>query len=227
MHPRRSRARCHEGLHACAAVVRAQREQRERRRPHLRRLLGHPATSTCRRSSRRFSSRIWSQPWRRSTASSASASSIATSRASSDRRRSAVHGQPNHIAVHIRSGDLFDRPDPHPNFVQPPLAFYILALGHFAEARSDVRGHARLRRRRQSGDPRAAGLSRAAVLLLGLERSLSDDFARLLEHRVLVLGRGASGSRSQHSRRISRRSTSPGASPDFSGWYRSGAWTAI
>ena len=45
---------------------------------------------------------------------------------------------PNHVAVHIRSGDLFDRADPHPNFVQPPLAYYTTALRHFAAPRTGV-----------------------------------------------------------------------------------------
>ena len=101
---------------------------------------------------------------------------------------------PSHIAVHIRSGDLFDRPDPHPNFVQPPLAFYTRALIHFREARSDAEVTLVYE---DEANPVIPAL-RAFLECSGTPYSvssgfLSDDFARLLEHRALVLGRGSFG----------------------------------
>ncbi len=101
----------------------------------------------------------------------------------------------NHVAVHIRSGDLFDRPDPHPNFAQPPLAFSTLALSHFAQARSEV--HVTLVYE-DEGNPvlpaLRAFLEHGGISYSVSSSSLSDDLAELLEHRVLVLGRGSFGS---------------------------------
>ena len=100
----------------------------------------------------------------------------------------------NHIAVHIRSGDLFDRPDPHPNFVQPPLAFYTAALSHFAGGHPEI--HVTLVYE-DEGNPVVAAL-RNFVGSIGFScsvssSSLEDDLSVLLEHRALVLGRGSFG----------------------------------
>ncbi len=100
----------------------------------------------------------------------------------------------NHVAVHIRSGDLFDRPDPHPNFAQPPLAFYALALHHFAATRPDV--HVTLVYE-DDGNPVVAALQdflkRERIPNSVSSASISDDLSVLLEHRALVLGRGSFG----------------------------------
>ena len=101
---------------------------------------------------------------------------------------------PSHIAVHIRSGDLFDRSDPHPNFVQPPLAFYALALSHFAETRSDIEVTLVYE---DDGNPvipaLRASLESSRTRYSVSSASLFDDLAQLLEHRALVLGRGSFG----------------------------------
>jgi len=98
----------------------------------------------------------------------------------------------NHVAVHIRSGDLFDRPDPHPNFVQPPLAFYTLALSHFAAARRGV--HVALVYE-DEGNPvipvLRAFLATERIPYAVSSSSLSEDLSVLLAHRALVLGRGS------------------------------------
>ena len=127
--------------------------------------------------------------------SSASDSSTGTLRASSRRRRSQSRGRPaTHVAVHIRSGDLFDRPDPHPNFVQPPLAYFTTALRHFAAARSGV--HVTFVYE-DEGNPVIAALRAfldgAGVPYTVASASLASDLATLLEHRALVLGRGSFG----------------------------------
>ena len=100
----------------------------------------------------------------------------------------------NRIAVHIRSGDLFDRPDPHPNFVQPPLAFFRLALSHFVATRSDVNVTLVYE---DEGNPVIAALrsflENIRIAYSVSSSSLSDDLAVLLEHRALVLGRGSFG----------------------------------
>ena len=101
---------------------------------------------------------------------------------------------PNHVAVHIRSGDLFDRADPHPNFVQPPLAYYTAALRHFAAARSGIQVTLVYE---DEGNPVVAALH-AFLESAGLpwtisSGSLASDLATLLEHRALVLGRGSFG----------------------------------
>ncbi len=101
---------------------------------------------------------------------------------------------PNHVAVHLRSGDLFDRPDPHPNFVQPPLAYYTTALRHFAAARAGA--HVTLVYE-DEGNP-VIGALHAFLGDAGLPHtiasaSLASDLATLLEHRALVLGRGSFG----------------------------------
>lgn len=100
----------------------------------------------------------------------------------------------NHVAVHVRSGDLFDRPDPHPNFVQPPLAFYETALDHFAGARPDVQVTLVYE---DEGNPVIAALH-AFLESVGIPCSVSSstlaaDLATLLEHRALVVGRGSFG----------------------------------
>ena len=101
---------------------------------------------------------------------------------------------PSHVAVHIRSGDLFDRPDPHPNFVQPPLAYYTTALRHFAATRSDV--HVTLVYE-DEGNPVIAPLHTfledAGHPYTVSSSPLAADLSTLLEHRVLVLGRGSFG----------------------------------
>jgi hypothetical protein len=101
---------------------------------------------------------------------------------------------PSHVAVHIRSGDLFDRPDPHPNFVQPPLVYYTTALRHFAAARSGV--HVTLVYE-DEGNPVVAALHTfldgAGLPYTIASASLASDLATLLEHRALVLGRGSFG----------------------------------
>ena len=101
---------------------------------------------------------------------------------------------PNHVAVHIRSGDLFDRADPHPNFVQPPLAYYTTALRHFAAPRTGV--HVTLVYE-DEGNPVIAALraflDQAGVPHSAASASLASDLAMLLEHRALVLGRGSFG----------------------------------
>ena len=192
-------------------------------------LLGHRRDRRAGRSSRRSSSRTWSQPWRRSTESSASAWSIATSPASSDRRPSAKPRPANHVAVHIRSGDLFDRPDPHPNFVQPPLAFYTLALSHFAEARRDAEVTLVYE---DEANPVIPAL-RAFLESSGTPYSVSSGVARRMTSpdssstARSYSAEGASVPLSQHSRRVSRRSTFPGTSRGSPGWCGSGAWTDI
>lgn len=105
------------------------------------------------------------------------------------------HGEPraaNHVAVHIRSGDLFDRPDPHPNFVQPPLAFYATALSHFAESHSEI--HVTLVYE-DEGNPVIAALQsvlgRTPSSCSVSSSSLEDDLSVLFAHRALVLGRGS------------------------------------
>ncbi len=101
---------------------------------------------------------------------------------------------PSHVAVHIRSGDLFDRADPHPNFVQPPLAYYTTALRHFAAARDGV--HVTLVYE-DEGNPVVAALhaflDSAGLPYTIASASLASDLATLLEHRALVLGRGSFG----------------------------------
>lgn len=98
------------------------------------------------------------------------------------------------VAVHLRSGDLFDRPDPHPNFVQPPLAYYTTALSHFAAAHSRV--HVTLVYE-DEGNPVIAALhtflEKAGISTSVSSSSLADDVSTLLEHRALVLGRGSFG----------------------------------
>jgi len=100
----------------------------------------------------------------------------------------------NHVAVHIRSGDLFDRPDPHPNFVQPPLAFYTLALGHFATTRAGV--HITLVYE-DNGNPIIAALHTflddAGIPYSVSNSSLAVDLSTLLEHRALIVGQGSFG----------------------------------
>jgi hypothetical protein len=101
---------------------------------------------------------------------------------------------PQHIAIHLRAGDLFDRPDPHPNFVQPPLAFYELALEDFRAEHADL--HVTLVYEDQ-GNPVIAPL-RGRLEAEGIpysisSASLADDLRVLLEHRALVLGRGSFG----------------------------------
>jgi hypothetical protein len=101
---------------------------------------------------------------------------------------------PGHVAVHLRSGDLFDRPDPHPNFVQPPLAYYLEAIAHFRAQFDSVhvtlvyedRGNPVITALRSS-------LEAAAIPCAVSSSSLADDLATLLEHRALVLGRGSFG----------------------------------
>jgi hypothetical protein len=101
---------------------------------------------------------------------------------------------PNHVAVHVRSGDLFDRPDPHPNFVQPPLAFYTAALEHFAARHPDARVTLVYE---DEGNPVISELrsflGSARVPHSASSGLLSDDISALLEHRALVLGRGSFG----------------------------------
>jgi hypothetical protein len=101
---------------------------------------------------------------------------------------------PNHVAVHLRSGDLFDRPDPHPNFVQPPLAFYTTALSHFAAAQPAL--HVTLVYE-DEGNPVIAALCAflegAGVQYSVSSSSVAADLSTLLEHRALVLGRGSFG----------------------------------
>ena len=101
----------------------------------------------------------------------------------------------NHVAVHIRSGRSLRPPRSPSELRQPPLAFYTLALSHFASAHGGRPRHARLRGRGESGDRGAAGVSRAAAVspYTVSSASLSDDLAELLEHRALVLGRGSFG----------------------------------
>lgn len=98
----------------------------------------------------------------------------------------------NHVAVHLRSGDLFDRLDPHPNFVQPPLAFYTTALDHFAAAHPSV--HVTLVYE-DEGNPVIAALrvflDGAGVPYSVSSSSVAADLSTLLEHRALVLGRGS------------------------------------
>jgi len=100
----------------------------------------------------------------------------------------------NHVAVHIRSGDLFDRPDPHPNFVQPPLAFYTLALSHFGAGRSRVQVTLVYE---DEGNPVIAALhtflEEAGTPYSVSSSSLGADLSTLLEHRALILGRGSFG----------------------------------
>jgi hypothetical protein len=101
---------------------------------------------------------------------------------------------PHHVVVHVRSGDLFDRPDPHPNFVQPPLSYYTTALSHFAAAQGGV--HVTLVYE-DEGNPVIAALRTfledAALPHTVSSSSLAADLSALLEHRVLVLGRGSFG----------------------------------
>jgi len=101
---------------------------------------------------------------------------------------------PNHVAVHLRSGDLFDRPDPHPNFVQPPLAYYTTALSHFAAAQPAAQV---MLVYEDEGNPVIAAL-RTFLETSGIPYSVSSssfaaDLSVLLEHRALVLGRGSFG----------------------------------
>ncbi|MEO1002702.1 MAG: hypothetical protein AAFX65_06270 [Cyanobacteria bacterium J06638_7] len=91
------------------------------------------------------------------------------------------------LVVHLRSGDLFNNPHPHPGYGQPPLAYY-LAILHSRPWRSVTLVF------EDEGNPVIAAL-RAAVLHLDVplrcaSGSLSDDLAVLLSARTLVSGTG-------------------------------------
>lgn len=100
----------------------------------------------------------------------------------------------NHIALHIRSGDLFDRDNPHPNYPQPPLAFYEMAVEWFI-AHVDA-AHATLVFQ-DRGNPVVDALE-AWLEAMGVEArtqsaALDEDLRTLLAHPVLAFGRGTFG----------------------------------
>jgi hypothetical protein len=91
------------------------------------------------------------------------------------------------LVVHLRSGDVFDSPIPHPSYGQPPLAYYLKILRSRAW-RSVTMVY------QDEGNPVIVAL-RTAVHHLGIplrcvSGSLADDLAILLSASTLVTGSG-------------------------------------
>jgi len=100
----------------------------------------------------------------------------------------------NHIAIHIRSNDLFNRPNPHPRYPQPPLAFYKKVIDHFGCEQPQM--HVTLVYQDKANpviDAVEAYLLQRGVSFESHSGSLSDDLAVLLSHATLVFGRGTFG----------------------------------
>ena len=100
----------------------------------------------------------------------------------------------NHIALHIRSGDVFSRKSSHPGYPQPPLAFYEMAVGWFGANGEAV--HATLVFE-DRGNPVVNALE-ASLKAKGVETrtqssSFHEDLRTLLKHGALAFGRGTMG----------------------------------
>jgi|GEM_PF-3549175 len=100
----------------------------------------------------------------------------------------------HHVAIHIRSGDLFDRPNPHPRYPQPPLAYYVRVLEELG-----TRGPSPVVALvfQDKGNPTIDALARH-LDTLGIKyemhsSTLEDDLRVLLSHQTLVFGRGTFG----------------------------------
>jgi hypothetical protein len=110
--------------------------------------------------------------------------------------RPAVPRDASHLAIHLRAGDVFrvDRP-PHPNFVQPPLSFYAMAIEHFSAGHTDPFVTLVFEDR---GNP-VIGALEAWLRDRGIRHdtvsspTLDDDLRILFQHQTLVFGRGSFG----------------------------------
>lgn len=104
------------------------------------------------------------------------------------------HNPANHIAIHVRSGDLFDKKNPHPRYPQPPLAFYIKVIEHFMGMHDDIVVSLVYQ---DKGNPVIERLqnyvSANGIVTHEYSGNLSDDLTTLLSHQALVFGRGTFG----------------------------------
>ena len=100
----------------------------------------------------------------------------------------------HHVAIHIRAGDLFDRPNPHPRYPQPPLAFYRQVLEHFMSTyESPVVTLIFEDRGNPVVDALEEFLRAQDRQYVAQSSTLEEDMLVLLEHQTLVLGRGTFG----------------------------------
>jgi hypothetical protein len=101
---------------------------------------------------------------------------------------------PHHIAIHIRSSDLFNRPNPHPRYPQPPLAFYKQVLAHFRRAHANP--HVSLVYQDDANPVIRAleqYLSAEGTSFTTHSCTLQDDLSVLMGHQTVVFGRGTFG----------------------------------
>jgi len=98
------------------------------------------------------------------------------------------------LAVHIRAGDIFSAPNPHATYVQPPLAFYQLAI---MTARQKLAIDRVILVYENELNPCIAAiklwLDQIGLPYVVQSASLHDDLAILLHARQCVFGLGSFG----------------------------------
>ena len=106
----------------------------------------------------------------------------------------AVEKRPkNHVAMHIRSGDLFG-PDPHPEYPQPPLAYYDLILDHIMRKHPEPHVTLVFEDRLNPIVDALEGLLRQRAIACSTQSgTLEEDLRCILSHRIMVFGRGTFG----------------------------------
>lgn len=108
--------------------------------------------------------------------------------------RSAFIPAATDLAIHLRAGDIFAHKNPHPDYVQPPLAFYQMCVG-FAQSELGIKRLVLVYQ--DEGNP-CVGALKAWLDQTGLpyvvqSGTLPDDLAVLLAAQHCIFGRGTFG----------------------------------
>lgn len=98
------------------------------------------------------------------------------------------------LAIHVRSGDLFSKPRPHPAYVQPPLAYYQLVIRFALQSLGTRRVILAFEDDRNPCIAALkAWLAEIDLPFMTQSASLAEDIATLLHARHCAFGRGTFG----------------------------------